>query len=120
MPVSCTTEMTLGTLCVTVDAQKKASFRTLQQQYGDGYVARRQDGINPVSEMWSVTTPMQDYEVTQALENEIIALGTDFFAWTPPNEATSKNWILDPVEWTWSYGSDRLCSLQFTLKRWYQ
>ena len=120
MPVDCTAPLTLGTLCVTVDAQKQVSFRALQQQYGDGYVARRQDGVNPVMETWNVTTPLQSYANTQALEDELIALGTNYFAWIPPNETVSKNWVLDPVTWNWSYATGDLASLSFTLKRWYQ
>ena len=116
----CFTTMTLGTLCVKVESTKVTSFRTLQQQYGDGYMARRQDGLNPVSETWSVSTPVMPYEQTQALEDELIRLGTKPFAWTAPNETTAKNWILDPVRWDWSYATDSLASLTFVLKRWYQ
>ena len=120
MASDCTAALTLGTLCVTVDAKKTTTFRALQQQYGDGYIARRQDGVNPVSEMWTVTTPLQSYEYTQALEDELIALSTGFFEWTAPNESTAKNWILDPITWSWDYATGDLASLSFTLKRWYQ
>jgi phage-related protein len=120
MASDCTAALTLGTLCVTVDAKKTTTFRALQQQYGDGYMARRQDGVNPVSEMWTVTTPLQSYEYTQALEDELIALGTGFFEWTAPNESTAKKWIVDPITWTWDYSTGDLASLSFTLKRWYQ
>ena len=120
MPVSCPGQITLNNLCVAVDATKQTSFRTIQQQYGDGYMARRQDGVNPVMEMWNVSTPPMPVEDVLALEAELIALGPDFFAWTPPNETASKNWILDPVQWDWSYQTGDMASLSFTLKRWYQ
>lgn len=119
MPVRCTGRITLDNLCVTVEAQKTTSFRILQQQYGDGYVARRQDGVNPVSEMWSVSTPLMSAEDCLALENELIALGPRSFEWTPPNEPDAKDWVLDPPQWSWTYASDDLAKIAFTLKRWY-
>ena len=112
--------MTLGTLCVSLSARKTTSFRALQQQYGDGYVARRQDGLNPVSEMWTLSTPPVSYEEAQSLENELIQLGTTPFNWTAPNESTSKTWILDPTKWEWDYTTCDLVSISFILKRWYQ
>ena len=120
MPVPCPGAITLNNLCVTVDATRQVAFRTLQQQYGDGYVARRQDGVNPVMETWNVSTPPMPVEEAYAFENELIALGTRSFGWTPPNETAEKQWILDPVTWNWSYSTGDLASLSFTLKRWYR
>ena len=117
--MSCEAPMTLGTLCVTVDATKTTTFRTLQQQYGDGYMARRQDGVNPVNETWSVSTPLLPYENTQALEDELIELGVGSFQWRAPNETDLKRWILDPPAWSWSYATGDLASLSFTLRRFY-
>lgn len=119
MPVSCTTEMTLGTLCVSVDATKKASVRTLQQQYGDGYVARRLDGVNTLMEIWNVSTVYSDVDALQDLEQEIIALGANSFAWTAPYETEEKRWILDPYSWDWDFSGD-LARIKFTLKRFYR
>ena len=119
MPVPCS-QITLNSLCVAVNAQKQASLRTIQQQYGDGYVARRQDGVNPLMETWQVSTPPMPVADALALEQELITLGTKSFAWTPPNEPAPKNWILDPVMWDWSYQTGDIASLSFTLKRWYQ
>ena len=119
MPVPCS-QITLNNLCVAVNAQKQASLRTIQQQYGDGYMARRQDGVNPLMETWQVSTPPMPVADALALEQELITLGTNFFAWTPPNEPAAKNWILDPVMWDWSYQTGDIATLSFTLKRWYQ
>ena len=119
MPVSCTTEMTLGTLCVSVDATKQTSVRTLQQQYGDGYLARRPDGVNTLMETWNVTTVYSDVDVMQDLEQEIIALGANSFAWTAPYETEEKRWILEPYSWEWSF-NDNLARISFTLKRFYR
>ena len=120
MPVPCTAAITLNNLCVTVDATRQVAFRTLQQQYGDGYVARRQDGVNPVMETWSISTPPMPVAEAYAFEAELIALGTQAFGWTPPNEPDEKQWVLDPVAWDWTYSTGDVASLSFTLKRWYR
>jgi len=120
MPVPCTGAITLNNLCVTVDATRQVAFRTLQQQYGDGYAARRQDGVNPVMETWNVSTPPMPVAQAYAFEAELIALGTRSFGWIPPNETADKQWILDPVAWNWTYSTGDLASLSFTLKRWYR
>ena len=117
MPVSCS-QMTLGTLCVEVEASRVVAVRTLQAQFGDGYKARRPDGINTLMETWGVRTPMRPIDEVQALEAEIIALGASSFAWTPPHETVSKQWVLDPYQWEWSFNAD-LASLSFTLSRFY-
>ena len=118
MPVSCS-QMTLGTLCVEVEASRSVSVRTLQAQYGDGYVSRRPDGINTLMEFWTVRTPMRPVDEVQALEAEIIALGANSFAWTPPHETVSKQWVLEPYQWEWSFNAD-VASLSFTLMRFYR
>ena len=120
MPINCTAQMTLGTLCVSVEAQKTTTFRILEQQYGDGYVARRQDGVNPVSERWRVQTPTMAWDQCQTLEDELIALGAGNFEWMPPNETVNKRWVLDPPEWEWSFATESQASLSFTLRRWYR
>lgn len=83
-------------------------------------MARRQDGLNPVSHTWGVSTPLMEFDDALSLEEELIANGTGFFTWTPPNEVDEYEWILDPVEWEWSFEETGLASLSFTLKRWYQ
>lgn len=119
MPVSCPGTMTLGTLCVAVSAKKTMSFRTLQQQYGDGYLARRQDGLNPVNEKWDITTPAMPVSEAQALETELISVGASFFEWTAPNETVKKKWVLDPPNWSWEFPAPNLATLSFVLRRYY-
>lgn len=116
----CTAPITLGTFRTSVQARRSVAVRTLQQQYGDGYVARRQDGVNPVMEMWGVETPPMSTADALALEVELLALGSGYFEWTPPFETDPKNWILEPVRWDWSYLGDDMATISFSIKRWYQ
>ena len=118
MPIRCNPPISLDNLYVTPAAQKKTAFRTIQQRYGDGYTARRQDGLNPVIETWNVSTPPMPTCDVEALEQELIANGPGFFSWTAPNESTPSNWILDPVSWDWSFQTTDMASLSFSLRRW--
>ena len=110
--------MTLGSLCVEVEASRVVTVRTLQAQFGDGYKARRPDGVNTLMETWSVRTPMRPIDEVQDLEAEIIALGPSSFPWTPPHETVAKQWVLEPYQWEWSFNAD-LASLSFVLSRFY-
>lgn len=114
-----TAPITLGNLRIVVEAQKTTSLRILQQQYGDGYLARRQDGINPKQEQWQMITPPMSITDVLSLENELEALGGGYFTWTPPAETTAKKWILNPVQWSRQYLSPTIAKLDFTVSRWY-
>ena len=117
MPINCNQTISLDNLHVTPAAQKQTSFRTVQQRYGDGYTARRQDGLHPVDEIWNVSTPPMLICDVEALEQELINNGVNFIQWTAPNEREPSNWILDPVSWNWSFQTTDLASLSFTLRR---
>ena len=101
MPANCPPINSLTNLCVTPDSKKKATFRTLEQQYGDGYMARRQDGLNPVNEMWSVSIPPDKVENIIAFENELMSWAGHSLD-TSKRETTSpeKRWVLDPPSGT--------------------
>ena len=112
--------MNLNTLCPQLGAKRRVSFRTLQQQYGDGYMARRQDGVNPVDIKWDLSTPPMPVEEVQAFEAELIANGEKPFNWTEPFSNTVETWVLDPVSWDWTIQSGDVAQLTFTVRRWYQ
>ena len=118
MPINCNSKITLTDLQVTPGATKQTAFRTIQQRYGDGYTARRQDGLNPVIETWNVSTPPMLVCDVEALEQELIANGPNYITWCAPNESTPSNWILDPVSWNWSFQGAGFASLSFSLRRW--
>ena len=120
MPINCKGPLDLNTLCPQLGATRAVSFRTLQQQYGDGYMARRQDGLNPVDIRWNVSTPLRPIEEVQALEAELIANGAQAFTWKEPYASTAETWILDPVAWEWNIQTDDLAQLTFSIKRWYE
>ena len=118
MPISCNF-IELETLCPALGATRQVSFRTLQQQYGDGYMARRQAGLNPLNITWQVSTPPMTIENCQAFEEELIANGTKAYSWTPPFETETSTWVLDPVVWDWNFDTGNIASISFTLRRWY-
>ena len=119
MPVPCGTTISLDDLCVAVTSRKRTTFRVVQQQYGDGYLARRQDGINPINYIWGISTPPMPLQEALAFEAELEANGPTFFTWTPPGETTPENWILDPVAWDWTFESVDFASIAFSIRRWY-
>ena len=92
MPINCNSKITLTDLQVTPGAKKQTAFRTIQQRYGDGYTARRQDGINPVIETWNVSTPPMPVCDVEALEQELIANGPNYISWCAPNESKASSW----------------------------
>lgn len=112
-------QMTLSSLSVVVQATKTTSFRYLETQFGDGYRARRQDGVNPIMEKWAISTPAMATDKLVVLEQELEALGTDHFDWQAPDDDTVKKWVLDPIEWKRSYSSNALASISFTISRFY-
>ena len=114
-----TFQMTLDTLSVTVDATKTTSYRYLETQFGDGYRARRTDGVNPLMERWNISTPPMDVDKCVVLENELAALGANFFEWQAPDDSQVKKWVLDPIEWTRNYMSNDVSSISFTISRYY-
>ncbi len=116
MPVSCNSQIDLGTLRVQVTATGQTSQRILAVQFGDGYRERRPDGINTEVRRWSVSTPPMGIADVLELEDALRALGTGAFAWAPPGEDDMVLWELDPVEWTRTYQADHLASLSFALR----
>ena len=111
--------ISLSSICPALSATRSVSFRTLQQQYGDGYMARRQDGLNPVNYTWNVSTAPMAVKDCLELEKQLIANGTKPFLWAEPYTTTKETWVLDPVQWDWSYQTEDLATLSFTLRRWY-
>lgn len=110
--------LTLTGLTTTVEATKTVSMRVLTHRFGDGYAARRLDGINPISEKWSIKTKFDTYTNTAALETKLINLGGNHFQWTPPFESTAKFWIVNPAAWQWQFEGELSC-LSFNIERFY-
>lgn len=111
--------ISLSSICPALSATRSVSFRTLQQQYGDGYMARRQDGLNPVDIRWNLSTPLRPIAEVQELEAQLIANGAQAFTWKEPYASTAETWILDPVAWEWNIQTGELAQLTFSIKRFY-
>ena len=117
MPVSCSPPIMLGTLEVAVTASPTRIKRVLKSQYGDGYMERRSDGINPWMTIWQMETAPLVEEDWLKLEAELQALGERPFLWQAPGAAIATSWALDPVTWQRRYVQDR-ATLSFTIKTW--
>ena len=110
--------LTLTGLQTTVEASKSVSVRLLTSRFGDGYNARRLDGINPVKEMLRIKTKFDTYTNTASIETALIGLNGNHFQWTPPFESTAKYWIVEPSQWQWQFEGELSC-LTFQIERFY-
>jgi len=111
--------MTLATIQLKPLAQKRTRFRYVEAQFGDGYRARRTDGINPVTEVWEVETPPMPKAEAIVFEAELASNGAASFDWQAPDETSASKWVLDPVEWTTNFESSDYASLSFTVSRYH-
>ena len=111
--------MTLSTLRVTADVTPEFGYRTRQAQFGDGYIARRLDGLNPLTEEWPVQTPPLLMSNILTLETELKNLGTQPFVWTAPGDTEAKLWFLSPVKWRRVPYGHAYAALTFNIKRYY-
>ena len=98
---------------------KEVQNRTLEAKYGDGYVQRAGDGINPQIVMWDLT--WTNVDITDI--NEIAAFldareGVYPFYWTAPDESDPALWVC-----TEGYKKSAINALSATLtakfSRWY-
>lgn len=72
-----------GTSCELVS-------RLVRTQFGDGYVAAADDGLNPVAQVWDVV--LDDVRSDAADEIEAFikpGLGRAIFDWTPPRHSAA-------------------------------
>ncbi|HHA1715902.1 phage tail protein [Enterobacter kobei] len=76
------------TWCPKVASQVDTSFRTRKVQFGDGYAQVAGDGINPVTQQWSVSFT-GDEAYIQAIKNFLNRhSGFKSFIWKPPLESS--------------------------------
>lgn len=90
---------------------KTVKPRVLVAQFGDGYSQRIQNGINNITEEWSLSFNSRSIEDADSMltffEEHAGAIG---FYWTPPGESTAKA-VICP-EWSKSYDSHISATIQ--------
>ena len=75
-------------------ATKRSQPRLRVTQFGDGYQQRTSFGLNQDPKVWSLTFNVDDEDADE-IETFLEARGVDAasFTWSPPDEATSYQWI---------------------------
>jgi phage-related protein len=81
----------------SVGTSKKTNYNIKIAQFGDGFSQRSARGINNVVDVWSLTFTNVNNTDADTLEAFVVARGgTEAFLWTPPFEATEKQWTITP------------------------
>lgn len=98
---------------------KQSNPRVLVAQFGDGYSQRLGDGINPVSESWSLNFGSIDITTAQNIVSFFEThKGYIAFDWTPPGDLTAIKVICD--NWSAQYESHISRTLTASFKRVYE
>ena len=68
--------------------------RVAATPFGDGYVQRAFEGLNPLSENWDLSFDSVDVEIADAIDAFLRPkLGVVAFDWTPPRQSAAKRFI---------------------------
>lgn len=85
-----------------------------EMQFGDGYRVRARQGINSISDVWSLTWPAltaSDFaEIWDFLRPK---LHVTAFYWTPPGESTAQLWTVRDLKMQRVTGSLRRIDAKF-------
>ena len=85
--------------------------RILVSQFGDGYMQRARDGINTITESWSMSWKNRSITDGQKLISFFESTeGLHSFTWTPPYSTTPLKVIVD--SWSVSYPQMDVLSIQ--------
>lgn len=76
-------------------AKKRVVTRIATVQFGDGYMERRNDGLNNIYEEWDVTIPGRTNSEADALEVELAQYAVNPFYWHPLNATPTKKYRID-------------------------
>jgi phage-related protein len=117
MPTPCPGYLQLETLEVALSATPTITKRVLKAQYGDGYMERRTDGLNPWKTTWQMETPPLEDGRWQEVEQQLMAFGEKPFYWQPPGAPEKLAWVMEPVQWSRNYVENR-ATLRFTIETW--
>lgn len=117
MPIPCHDHLQLESLRVALTANATTTKRVLKAQYGDGYMERRTDGLNPWRTTWQIETPPLEDGRWQEIEQQLYAYGEKPFYWQPPGAPEKLAWVMEPVQWSRNHVSDHVV-IRFTIETW--
>lgn len=93
--------------------QKASKTRVLSAQFGDGYSQRIGDGINRITNTWTLSFTARSTEQADSIIEFLEARGgISAFNWTPPGE--SKTYAVICNDWTKVYDSHLSATVQAT------
>lgn len=72
---------------------KTTKARVLSANLGDGYTQRAKDGLNSISDEWSISWDVNETNADTLTDFFVTHGGADSFDWTPPTEGSSKKWV---------------------------
>lgn len=115
MPV--VASLQLGELEVAFSASPTRTKRVLQTRYGDGYMERRADGIQPWKTVWQMESVPLEEDRWLELEFQLELLGEKPFYWQAPGSPEPTAWAINPVKWQRNY-NESLATVRFTIETW--
>lgn len=83
---------TLPDIAISQQINKTTEARILETKFGDGYGQRAQDGINAITDSWSLSWDVGSTNADILTDFFETRGGWDSFDWTPSGESVSKKW----------------------------
>jgi phage-related protein len=81
---------------ITINSKKTSTYRLVDAQYGMGYRQVTPEGLNHITDKWSLEFAPLDGALLQELETFIALVGCNvWFTWTPLTETVPKKWRID-------------------------
>lgn len=92
--------------------------RTISARFGDGYSQERPDGINALSDEWSITyLPLSELERSAVWSALDAVGGWDYLIWQPPGSPAPLKWKVTQDGVTESSTGGGLYTLSFTVRQ---
>jgi len=103
------------TIGPTIGAGRDTKPRVLVAEFGDGFIQRAGDGVNALSDEFSLTwVNLTQAEVTSANQFLRDRAGHEAFLWTPPREVSPRKFICP--SWNVTFEDGQLDGLRATFK----
>lgn len=81
----------------SLNSAREVDWRVFEAEFGNGYVQRSQDGVNPRRDTWNLVWENLSKTEADAIENFFIGTKcTEPFWWTSPRDSAAKKWVVKP------------------------